>query len=140
MRKAIFLFLLAVPAISQTLGKNDRPVFRSARKVADDCQEYLKLYPDEQSLTSDGYVSTTMGQIASTASCTAYLDGAQDGGLEGAFTDKYHPVAAHIESRGTLIRTFVKYVNDHPEQQDFAASTIIRKAMHLIVDAQKQSK
>jgi hypothetical protein len=39
-----------------------------------------------------------------------------------------------------LIDTFLKYLADHPEEQDFAASTILNKAMHTVANAQTPVK
>jgi len=39
-----------------------------------------------------------------------------------------------------LIDTFLKYLADHPEEQDFAASTILDKAMQIAANPQTPAK
>jgi hypothetical protein len=137
----VLLVVLALPILDQVqLKKTDRPVFRSVKEVASDCRSFLKLSPNGDPLPVAGITTTTMDQIVEAARCTSYLAGVEDGRLNASYGEKYHPVPTQLESFGTIVITFVKYADDHPEQQDFAASTVFDKSMRLIIDAQGQTR
>jgi Rap1a immunity proteins len=124
----LFLGLLAAPLWGQTQSKNSRPVFDTAREIATDCKIYLKIFPGGRPLPNNMEVTVSTEQAAQVSRCIGYVDGTQDAALDSTFGDAYHPVSARTEKRGTLITTFVKYVEDHPEQHDLAASTLLMKA------------
>ena len=135
------LVVLAAPLLHQAqLKKNDRPVIRSATQIAHDCRIFLKLFPEGKPLPGDQKFSVTIEQMGAAASCKGYIDGVQDAMIEDAFGEKYHPVPAQLESLATLVNTFLKYVDDHPEQGDFAASTLLEKSMHMIAATEGTSK
>ncbi|SRR6266849_745510 len=145
MRNVLFcglaVVVLAAPLLNQAQRKKaDRPVFRSTRRVANDCRTFLKIFPDGKPLPNDEKVSATVEQLGEVAACKAYIDGVQDEGMENTFGEKYHPVPTRLESFGTLVNTFVKYSDDHPEQGDFAASTLLDKSMRLIVETESKPK
>lgn len=68
--------------------------------------------------------------------CDGYIDGVLDQRLEG-LGSHYNPVPSRISWRKTLIDTFIKYVTDHPEEEDFSASTVLHEAEKIMADAQK---
>lgn len=60
--------------------------------------------------------------------------GTEKGGRSGSH---YNPVPSQMRDKKTLIDTFVKYVSDHPEEEDFAASTVLAKAEKIIAATHK---
>jgi hypothetical protein len=120
------------------LKRGDRPVFRSARVLADDCRKFLVIFPDGKPLSEGTSYKVTTDQMVGAASCSAYIAGAEDRELEGPrFGSHYHPVPAEVDYIKPLIDTFLKYVGDHPEEQDFAASTILQRAEKMVLEAQR---
>jgi hypothetical protein len=133
--------VLAAPVLNHAqLKKADRPVFRSVKRVTNDCRTFLKIFPDGKPLPDDEKFSITVEQMGAAAACKAYIEGVQDEEMENAFGEKYHPVPSRLESFGTLVNTFIKYADDHPEQGDFAASTLLEKSMRLIVETQNKPR
>lgn len=134
----VFLGAFALAPAQTDLKKGDRPVFRSAVVLADDCRKFLVIFPEGKPLAEDRSYAVTREQMLGAASCAAYIAGAEDGELEGPrFGSHYHPVPAQLDDLKPLIDTFLKYVTDHPEEQGFAASTVLSKAEKIIMDAQK---
>jgi len=60
-----------------------------------------------------------------------------DGRLEAGFGVHYHPVPSQIDYMKALVDTFLKYAKDHPEKQNFAASTVLGEAEEILHQAQK---
>jgi len=141
----IVVLLCAAPALAQKtlsdLKKNDRPVFVSAKDLAEDCRTLLTVFPDAKPLPDDDKpVNTSIDQIAGAVRCKFYILGVYDGGLERSFGSHYHPVPTRLADMKPLIDTFLKYLADHPEEQDFAASTILYKASQVVTNAQTPAK
>jgi len=136
----LIVVLLCAPALAQktasNLKMNDRFVFLSAEVLAKDCRTFLTVFPDAKPLPPDDKpVNISIQEIAGAMRCEFYILGVMDGELERRGSH-YHPVPARFEMK-QLIDTFLKYVADHPEEQDFAASTILDKAMQVIANAHK---
>jgi hypothetical protein len=146
MRCSLFLGLAVialglVPAPHQSkLERTDRPVFRSAREVAGACRTFLKVFPDGKALAENSQLYLTKEQISQAVTCKAYIEGVLDEGLENTFGERYYPVSSSVPSLGKLVSTFVKYTEDHPEQRDFAACTLIDKSARLIAIAEARPR
>lgn len=140
----ILALLCGAPALAQKtltdLRKNDRPVFLSAADLAEDCRTFLAVFPDGKPLPDDKQSAVSISQITGAVRCTAYILGVQDGELERSYGTHYHPVSTRLPPLKPLIDTFLKYLSDHPEQQGFAASTILDKAMELVANAETPVK
>ena len=135
--------LFCVPTLAQIdrFKKGDRPVFYSAGDLAEDCQAWLKVFPGGKPLpNNDEPVAATNVEVISAIKCAAYINGALDGELEPAFGSHYHPVPTRLTDNKLLIDTMLKYLADHPEEQNFAASTILNKARKIIANAQAAKK
>lgn len=136
--------LFSVPAMAQVdrSPKRDRPVFYSAGDLAEDCQDFLKVYfPGGKPLPdNDERAAATEGELLRSVKCFSYIYGVYDAELEQVFGSHYRPVPTRLRDMKALIDTMVKYLADHPEEQDFAASTIIDKAKKQIANAQTGGK
>ena len=75
-------------------------------------------------------------QLVGEARCEAYLDGVLDEELEN-LGPQYNPVPSRVANQKTLIDVLVKYVSDHPEEGNLAASTVLAKVEKIVADAQK---
>ncbi|MGH2482506.1 MAG: hypothetical protein ACRDHW_22905, partial [Ktedonobacteraceae bacterium] len=112
-------------------------VFYSAKEFADDCQKFLKVFPGGKPLPNDDAKhAASVDELIGVTRCTAYIRGVHDGQLEATFGSHYHPVSSQIDFLGVLVTTSVKYVLDHPEEQDFAASTILGQAEKIIAKSE----
>ncbi len=132
-----------IPAVAQVdrSPKRDRPVFYSAGDLAEDCQAWLKVFPGGKPLpNNDETVAATNEEVIRAIKCGTYIVGALDGELEPAFGSHYHPVQTQLTDNKLLIDTMLKYLADHPEEQNFAASTILNKARKIIANAQAAKK
>jgi len=137
--------LLGASALAQKTSsdwkKNDRPVFLSAKDLAEDCRTFLTVLPYGKPFPNDDKpVNVSTDQLAGAIRCKFYIQGVNDGELEHVFGSHYHPVPARLEGMKPLIDTFLKYLADHPEEQDFAASTILDKAVQIAANAQTPAK
>ena len=136
----VLLFSLPFLAKSQVqLKHGDRPVFYSAGELAKDCQTALTVNNGEP-LENDKTYSLSLEQISGVVRCQSYIDGMYDARLEAAHGQHYHPVPANLTYRRTLVDTFIKYVADHPEEQDLAATTTLVKAEKIILGIQSPSQ
>jgi len=111
--------------------KIDRGVFVSARELAATCQvmkdtveEDYAIGPRQggrsfaRSATSD--VDMAVGR------CLGYVEGVADEFVEPMGT--HHPFPAGRGELPILIHAFLKHVAEHPEEADFAASTVLHEA------------
>ena len=82
------------------------------------------------------YKRTTV-DMAAIGRCTGYIEGAADEFLE-AIGSCYHPITAGRGELPLLVDAFLKRVADHPEEAEFAASTVLHDAdndiLHLCGD------
>ena len=135
----VLLFTLPFLAKSQVqLKHGDRPVFYSAGELAKDCQTALTVNNGEP-LENDKTYSLSIEQVSGVVHCQSYIDGMYDERLEAGHGQHYHPVPANLTYRRTLVDTFIKYVAEHPEEQDLAATTALVKAEKIIVGMQSPS-
>jgi len=144
MRSCLFMVVLFLtfpsPEYSQVqLKRGDRPVFYSAGELVKDCKNALSIANGEP-LQPDSTYTATPDQIAGAAKCQAYIDGMYDERLESVHGQRYHPVPANLTYRQTLVDAFIKYVADHPADEDLAAATVLVKAERTIINAQKPAE
>jgi hypothetical protein len=104
----------------------DRPVFVSAQTIAVSCQTMQDAVGDGLLDPSKTYKLTAV-DVAAAGRCTGYI--------EGVAAEFWESVGSHYQSvpagRGELpilIDTFLKRVAEHPEERDFAASTVLHEA------------
>jgi hypothetical protein len=121
------------------LKKGDRPVFYTAGELAKDCQTALTVNNGEP-LDNDKTYSLSIEQVSGVVHCQSYIDGMYDERLEAARGQHYHPVPANLTYRRTLVDAFIKYVADHPEEQDLAATTTLVKAEKIILGIRSPSQ
>jgi len=135
----VFLLIARPDGRSQVkLRSTDRPVFMSAARLELLCEDWNSLNPGGKRPANDAVLNVSPKQIVGAEMCEAYILGVMDDRVENAFGAHYHPVPSEIDYLKPLIDAFMKHVKDHPEEEDFAASTIIRKVEALIVQAQSQ--
>jgi hypothetical protein len=123
------LVILGALGLSQTVEvkKVDRPVFVSAQTLAVICQATKDAVGEDYVVDPSKTYKLTAGDVAAVGRCTGYIEGVADEFRE--------PVGLHYQSvpagRGELpilIDTFLKRVAEHPEERDFAASTVLHEA------------
>jgi hypothetical protein len=69
----------------------------------------------------------TAGDVAAVGRCTGYIEGVADEFRE-SMGSHYHPFSAGRGEMPILIDAFLKRVAEHPEEADFAASTVLHEA------------
>jgi hypothetical protein len=140
---AVLVLLFVVQANGQASAKlklGDRPVFMSSQRLALYCDDWNSLNPGGKPPTDSDVLNVSPQQIARSMACEAYILGVMDRGLEEKFGPRYHPAPSVLDYLKPLIDTFLKYVNDHPEEESLAASTVLLKAESLIAQAQTPEK
>ncbi len=115
-----------------------RPVFYPASSLAAICQDWSDVfYAHGHALTNAETVDASTEKIMHAMNCQMYILGFQDGKMERVFGSHYRPLSSHITEMKPLIDTFLKYVKDHPEQGDFAASTLLLESEKIVVKVEK---
>lgn len=115
----------------------DRQVFVPAQDLAASCQA-VKDAVGEDYLVNPGkaYKLTTV-DMAAIGRCTGYIEGVADEFRE-AIGSCYHPITAGRGELPLLVNTFLKRVAEHPDEAEFAASTVLQEAdndvLHLCGD------
>src|ERR1035441_6944071 len=126
------LFLFIVPQagcqVTAKLKAGDRLVFMSAQRLALYCDDWNSLNPGGKPPEDTDSFNVSVQQIVRSLACETYISGVMDGRLEGNFGPQYHPVPSRLDYLKPLVDTFLKYVEDHPEDECLAASTILLKA------------
>lgn len=117
------------------LGPADRPVFMSAARLALLCEDWGALHPGGQSPKATDALSVSTEEMVRSMGCEAYINGVLDQGLEKVGSH-YHPLPSTLDFMKTLIDTFLKYEKEHPEEREFAASTILARVQRTIIEAQ----
>lgn len=140
-KAAFFILPLALVggfALAQTSLKKaaDRPVFRSARVLAGQCQSFSDFESRETSRLPSDAVQISAPDMARISGCVGYIQGYEDAMLEG-LGPHYHPVPAEESDMVPFVGTFLKLVADHPEEEDFAATTVLHEAEKVMADAEK---
>lgn len=142
-KQGAILVLLVVVFTTQAMGQvnpklrpGDRPVFMSASRLAVLCEDWGALHPGGLPPKDSDTLNVSEREIVRSNACESYIFGVLDAGLEEKIGSRYHPVPSAVDYMKTLIDSFLKYVQEHPEEQDFAASTALNKVQRLIVEAQ----
>jgi hypothetical protein len=136
---AMILTVFAIQASAQppSLKKEDRPVFESVAELAALCKDFDTV---DHAMKSEGANdSISIQAFAYASGCKLYILGYLDDELEHlthVFGPHYHPVRSHIDYMNSLVATFLKYSKDHPEKQDFAATTALKEVEEIIGKAQ----
>jgi hypothetical protein len=100
------------------------------------CEDWYSLHPGGKRPKDSDVLNVSPEEMVRSAACESYIFGALDGGLEEKIGPRYHPVPSELDYMKTLIDSFLKYAKEHPEEQDFAASTALNKVQRLIVQSQ----
>ena len=110
--------------------KVDRGVFVSAQELAVSCQAMKDAVGDDYLLGSQStnrLPGKPTGDMVAVGRCTGYIEGVADEFRESTGSH-YRPVRAPRGEMPILIDTFLKRVAEHPEEADFAASTVLHEA------------
>lgn len=137
---AVIIFFLTVcgsmNSQQEELKKGNRAVFLSAANLAEACADWNAINPGGHFPKEDDVLNITTTQIAHGVECEWYILGVHDGHLDAGTPPHYHPVRIGLDYMKPMIDTFLKYVKDHPEKQDFAASTVLGEVEKILLKAQ----
>jgi hypothetical protein len=111
--------------------KVDRRVFVSAQALAVSCQAMEAAGYDYLQDPGKTY-KLTASDMDAVGRCTGYIEGVADEFRESVGSH-YHPVPGGRGEMPILIDTFLKRVAEHPEEADFAASTVLHEADNDVV-------
>jgi hypothetical protein len=142
-KRGAILVLMVVVFTTQAMGQvnpklrpGDRPVFMSASRLAVLCEDWGALHPGGLPPKDNDTLNVSEREIVRSNACESYIFGVLDAGLEEKIGSRYHPVPSALDYMKTLIDSFLKYVQEHPEEQDLAASTALNKVQRFIVQSQ----
>lgn len=123
------LLILGSLGLAQTVTvkKVDRRVFVSAQTLAVSCQAMKDAVGEGFLLDPSKTYKLTTGDLAAIGRCTGYIEGVADEFRE-SMDSQYLSVPAGRGELPILIDTFLKRVAEHPEERDFAASTVLHEA------------
>jgi Rap1a immunity proteins len=125
------LLILGGLGLARTVAvkKSDRSVFVSAQVLAVSCRAMKDAVGYDNLLGSQGSnrPPKTTGDMAAVGRCTGYIEGVADEFRE-SMGSHYHPVRAPRGELPMVIEAFLKRVDEHPEEADFAASTVLHEA------------
>lgn len=137
----VLLFVAIGHAQKGTSKKRERFVFWPAQALASDCRTFSRVYfhPDGRRLRDDETVSVTPDEMAIAMRCRFYILGWMDESLESldGVPPRYTPRQMEVPEEKVLIDTFIKYVKDHPEQENYAASTILTISGGIVLKTTK---
>lgn len=128
------LLILGSLGLAQTVTvkKVDRRVFVSAQTLAVSCQAMKDAVGEGFLLDPSKTYKLTTGDLAAIGRCTGYIEGVADEFRE-SMDSQYLSVPAGRGELPILIDTFLKRVAEHPEERDFAASTVLHEADNDVV-------
>ena len=110
--------------------KIDRGVFVSAQELAASCQIMKDEVGENYLFLGRQGVSRLPGKpttdMAAVGRCTGYMEGVADEFREPM--GSHHPFSEGRGELPILIDAFLKRVAEHPEEADFAASTVLHEA------------
>jgi hypothetical protein len=107
--------------------KVDRRVFVSAQTLAVSCQAMKDAVGEGFLLDPSKTYKLTTSDLTAVGRCTGYIEGVADEFRE-SMDSRYHSIPAGRGELPILIDTFLKRVAEHPEERDFAASTVLHEA------------
>ena len=108
----------------------------STNRLALLCVDWNALHPGGLPPADSDILNVSTQEIVRSNACDAYILGFLDGGFEDKIGARYHPIPSVFDHMKTLVDSFLKYSKEHPEEQDFAASTALNKVRRMIVEAQ----
>ena len=135
----VFSSASLVGQVPHDVKSGDRPVFMSAQRLALLCEDWNAVNPGGRPPKNSDTLEVSEQQIVRAFSCESYILGVNDQQATDAYGTHYHPLQSRLDYMKPLIDTFLKYVRDHPEEQDFAASTVLNQTVQIIVKAQRSS-
>ena len=128
MKSAIVAVLcLALLLHTVAVKKVDRGVFVSAQAFAVSCRSMKDAVGEDYLINPGKTYKLTAGDVAAVGRCTGYIEGVADEFRE-SMGSHYHPFSEGRGELPILIDTFLKRVAEHPEEADFAASTVLHEA------------
>lgn len=135
----LLVVVLAIQVNGQATGKlrpGDRPVFMSVQRLQLVCEDWYSMHPGGKPPKDSDVLNVSPEEMVRSAACESYIFGVLDGDLDEKIGPRYHPVHSELDYMKTLIDSFLKYAKEHPEEEDFAASTALNKVQRLIVQSQ----
>jgi hypothetical protein len=136
----LILTAFVVPASAQVppLKKGERAVFLTVARLTLYCGDWNAAHPGgrEPRADSNAMIKVSEEQITNGIACDLYILGVHDGRLDAGSPAHYHPVGVYLDYMKPMVDTFLKYSKDHPERQDFAASTVLGEVEAIITKAQ----
>lgn len=123
------LLILGGFGLAQTvvMKKTDRQVFVSAQTLAVSCQATKDAVGRDYMLDPGKAYKLTTSDMAAVGRCTGYIEGVADEFRERVGSH-YQSVPAGRGEMPILIEVFLKRMAEHPEEADFAASTVLHEA------------
>jgi hypothetical protein len=103
----------------------DREVFVPAHDLAVSCQAVKGAVGEDYLLNSGKTYKVTTVDMVAIGRCAGYIEGVADEFREAIGC--YHPITAGRGELPILADTFLKRVAEHPEEADFAASTVLQE-------------
>jgi hypothetical protein len=124
-----WLLILSGLGLAQTgtVKKSDRPVFVSAQALAVSCQAMKDAVGNDYLVDPSKTYKLTGDDVAAVGRCMGYIEGVADEFRESAGS-QYRSVPAGRGELPMLIDTFLKRLAEHPEEREFAASTVLHEA------------
>jgi hypothetical protein len=112
---------------TKKLLSGKRPVLITARDLQQKCLVAQKVI---EGFSSEETVKASPNEIITMAQCYFYVHGVLDGQFDAHSSQRrpnldYEAINLGISDEGTLVRMFIKYVNDHPEKENVAASSVL---------------
>ncbi len=138
-RSIVLVLILTCSAIvtAQTKKNGQRPVFLSGLELAPSCTLWRNIVSQKDPSNPDKLHSTNATEMIGAARCTGYILGWLDGELDPVFSVPYSARASDMSEMSTFVDVFLKYEGDHPELQNYAATTLLHRAQQIIADAEK---
>ena len=128
MKWIVAMSLLILGGHTIVVKKTDRGDFVSAQELAASCQAMKDAVGEDYVLGPGARSSTKLtGDLVAIGRCMGYVEGVADEFRESVGSH-YHPISAGRGELPMLIETFLKRVAEHPEEGDFAASTVLHEA------------
>jgi hypothetical protein len=127
--KLAMLTVLCFASLSVGVKNADRGIFVSAQALAVSCRAMKDAVGDDYLLDPGMTYKVSAGDMAAIGRCTGYIEGVADEfRVRESVGSQYHPVPSGRGELPILIDTFLKRVAEHPEERDFAASTVLHEA------------
>jgi hypothetical protein len=119
--------LLIFSGLGLAVKKVDRGVFVSAQELAVSCRAMKDAVGKDYLINPGKTYKLAAGDVAAVGRCTGYVEGVADEFRESVGSH-YRPFSEGRGELSILIDTFLKRVAEHPEEANFAASTVLHEA------------